>query len=104
MAKKKKEEPFATILIKLYDNSRVVDITGFKRVNERILEDLPRFIREELYLLRAAAARADRARERDKEVSADASSEDVSTEGGGTPAPPSSEEVEALKTSITQGG
>ncbi len=101
---KKKEQPFATISIKLYENSRVVDITGFKRVNERVLEGLTRFIREELYLLRAAAARADKAREREKEVSADASLEDVSTGEGGTPAPPSSEEVEALKTSITQGG
>ena len=98
---KKKEKPFATITIKLYNNSRVVDITGFKKVNERILEDLTRFIREELYLLRAAAARADKAREREKEANADASLEDVSTGEGEPPASPSSEEVEALKTSIT---
>ena len=101
---KKKEKPFATINIKLYDNSRVVEITGFKRVNERVLGDLERFIREELYLLRAAAARVDKARKREEEASADASLEDVSTGEGGTPAPPSSEEVEALRTSITQGG
>ena len=64
------ETPFATITIKLYKNSRKVDIKGFEKVNERILESLPRFIREELYVLRSIAAQAHKAVEREKEAGA----------------------------------
>ncbi len=77
---KKKEQPFATISIDLYENSRVVNITGFKRISERVLGDLEPFIRAELYLLRAAAARAQKATEREQKATAEAESEEVPTE------------------------
>lgn len=97
-----KEEPFATINIKLYNNSREVSIKGFKRVSERILEDLPIFIRSELYVLRAEAARAHKALEREKEADAAALLEGVPTEDAEDVTLPSSvEEVEALITNTT---
>lgn len=100
MARKtKKETPFATITIDLYENGRVVDIKGFKRVNERVLEGLPRFIREKLHILRAAAAREHKALERKEQAPAEALQEDVSTEEGESlPLPSSVEEIRAAIT------
>lgn len=96
---KKKEDPFATITIKLYENKREVDIEGFKRISERILEDLPRFIRTELFVLRSSAARAQRVLEREEEADAAVSKEDVSTEDKEPISLPSSvEEIEAVIT------
>lgn len=96
-----KETPFATITIRLYKNSREVDIKGFKKITERVLEDLPRFIREKLFVLRATAARAQRALEREKEAEARVSSEpeDSSTEEEKSlPLPSSVEEIQAAVT------
>lgn len=96
---KKKEDPFATITIRLYENKREVDIDGFIKVSERILEDLPRFIRTELFVLRSSAARAQRALEREEEAGAAVSQEDGSTGDGETISLPSSvEEIEAVIT------